>query len=244
MEFFNSDCSTKDLEKQMLNIWRCVYAITRWVKYILPHRMCLSGTPLNESVIALHQIIPAFKKKYNLEKVNCVILTDGEANALLKHSTVQRDPLDEPYVGVRRMWYRTHYLRNRKTGNVHELPEDWSKLTDVLLKDLGETFPNVNTIGIRIICSRDANTFIHRYCGYGDEFDKVSKEWRKERCFQITSSGYDKYFGLSSADISQDSSFSVKSDATKTQIKSAFIKSLRTKKLNKKILGSFVDLIV
>jgi hypothetical protein len=35
----------------------------------------------------------------------------------------------------------------------------------------------------------------------------------------------------------------VKEDATKTQIKSAFVKSLKSKKMNKKILGEFVELV-
>ena len=32
--------------------------------------------------------------------------------------------------------------------------------------------------------------------------------------------------------------------ATKAQIKKAFVKSLKTKKLNKKILGEFIELVV
>ena len=38
----------------------------------------LSGTPLNESIVALNTIIPQFKNDNKLQKVNCVILTDGE----------------------------------------------------------------------------------------------------------------------------------------------------------------------
>ena len=51
------------------------------------------------------------------------------------------------------------------------------------------------------------------------------------------------YFGLSSAALSQDAEFEVKEDATKAQIKSAFTKSLKGKKMNKKILGEFIDLV-
>ena len=43
--------------------------------------------------------------------------------------------------------------------------------------------------------------------------------------------------------MNQETEFEVKEDATKTQIKSAFVKSLRTKKMNKKILGEFIELI-
>ena len=42
----------------------------------------------------------------------------------------------------------------------------------------------------------------------------------------------------------QDSEFEVKEDATKSQIKTAFAKSLKTKKLNKKVLGEFISLVV
>ncbi|MCJ7713362.1 hypothetical protein MUO66_02750, partial [Candidatus Bathyarchaeota archaeon] len=54
---------------------------------------------------------------------------------------------------------------------------------------------------------------------------------------------YSGYFGMSSSALAQESEFEVSEDATKTQIKSAFVKSLKTKKLNKKILGEFVELI-
>jgi ribosomal protein L23 len=43
--------------------------------------------------------------------------------------------------------------------------------------------------------------------------------------------------------LAQDSDFEVAEDATKTQIKSAFVKSLKSKKMNKKILGEFVELV-
>ena len=37
--------------------------------------------------------------------------------------------------------------------------------------------------------------------------------------------------------------FEVDDGATKAKIKSAFIKSLKTKKLNKKVLGEFISLV-
>ena len=43
--------------------------------------------------------------------------------------------------------------------------------------------------------------------------------------------------------LSQDSEFEVDDGATKAKIKSAFVKSLKTKKLNKKVLGEFISLV-
>jgi len=51
------------------------------------------------------------------------------------------------------------------------------------------------------------------------------------------------YFGLSGSALSQETEFDVAEDASKSQIKSAFAKSLKSKKMNKKILGEFIDLV-
>jgi ribosomal protein L23 len=48
---------------------------------------------------------------------------------------------------------------------------------------------------------------------------------------------------LSATALAQDTEFEVSEDATKSQIKSAFVKSLKTKKLNKKVLGEFISLV-
>ncbi len=63
----------------MINIWRLSLAISTpySCQYSFPGRLSLSGTPLNESLIALHQILPKFRKDNKLQKVQCVILTDG-----------------------------------------------------------------------------------------------------------------------------------------------------------------------
>ena len=71
----------------------------------------------------------------------------------------------------------------------------------------------------------------------------MTKEWKKDKSFSIDCAGYDSYFGISTQNLSKDSIFDVDEGATKAKIKSAFIKSLKTKKLNKKVLNEFVELI-
>ena len=67
--------------------------------------------------------------------------------------------------------------------------------------------------------------------------------WKKNRTCTITNSGYNAYFAISSTSLSQESEFDVDDEATKAQIKRAFVKSLKTKKLNKKVLGEFIELV-
>ena len=245
MNIFTSKVKGKELEKQMKNIWRIVnnFGYSR-TKYQIPLGMSLSGTPLNDTLIALHQLIPDFKSKNKVEKVQCVILTDGESNHLSYHVTVHRSWDDSPYRGYNSIPSNS-YLRDRKTGRTYLHKGDYyHHTTQVLLRNLRDNFPDTNFIGIRILASRDANYFLRTYLEYQeDEIEKYMKVWRKQRAFAIKGVGYDTYFGLSSSALDNDTEFEVKEDATKSQIRSAFKKSLNGKKMNKKILGEFVELI-
>ena len=68
MNLFTSKVNGKELEHQMLNIWRIAvcFSDAYYTKYTHPSRLCLSGTPLNESLVALHQILPKFQKELQL----------------------------------------------------------------------------------------------------------------------------------------------------------------------------------
>jgi len=242
MEFFNNETSTKELDNQMKNIWRISYSACHYSysgDFMTPPRLGFSGTPLNESIVALHKIIPDFKKKNNLEKVNCVILTDGEANHLARHKLVERR--DCEIMGKIRL-NDLCYLRDRKIGKTYKIPCEWYEFNGMMVENLCDRFPDINVIGIRILESRDANAWMRRSVPYS-ELNDLQKEWKKERAVSVTVRGFSKYFGLSSVSLSNETEFEVKEDATKTQIKSAFMKSLKTKKLNKKVLGEFVELI-
>jgi hypothetical protein len=245
MNLFTSKVNTKTLEEQMKNIFRLAASFNcrNYSRYTVPVGMSLSGTPLNEALISLHQILPKFQTENKLQKVQCVVLTDGEACAVKYHREVQRRWEDDPYMGTAHIGNNA-FLRDRKTGNTYSFDCEWHEFTDVLLHNLRDCFTNINFIGIRVLESRDAGSFIRRYCGYyGDEHDKVMGAWKKEKAFSIKKSGYHTYFGLSSSALSQDSVFDVAEDATKSQIKNAFVKSLKTKKMNKRILGEFVELV-
>jgi len=92
------------------------------------------------------------------------------------------------------------------------------------------------------------NRFLNLYFDPTEDYDwaqkeKIQLEWKKTKSFCLKNSGYDAYFGISSSVLSSDSEFEVAEDATKAKIKSAFVKSLKTKKLNKKVLGEFISLV-
>ncbi len=246
MNLFTSKVKNKDLDIQMKNIFRiaCAFSHNFYCPFNVPLGMNLSGTPLNESLVCLHQIIPQFQKNNGVEKVQCVILTDGEAHPLRYSKIFKRHWESDDYMGSNYV-NDNCILRNRKTGHTYSCLGlgHWAQVTDLMLRDLRETFPNTNFIGIRVLGNRDASEFAHRYAGYGDEYDNVMKKWRREKTFSIKTSGYHTYFGLSSNALANDDEFEVKEDATKAEIKRAFTKSLKGKKMNKKVLGEFIELV-
>ena len=247
MNMFTSKVNGKTLEHQMKNIFRIASAWgnSSFVPYNIPIGMNLSGTPLNEALIALHQILPQFKKENNLQKVQCVVLTDGESSPLRYSKEFQRKWEPNSFMGSQYVNERC-FLRNRKTGHTYSCEGlgHWADVTDLLLKDLKQSFLDINFIGIRILCNRDANQFIRRYSGDGGEkYDEIMSKWRKEKSFTIKNSGYHSYFGLSSTTLGNDDEFEVGDEATKAQIKRAFTKSLKSKKMNKRVLGEFMELV-
>jgi len=246
MNLLTSKVSQSVLEHQMLNIWRLAvcFGNTYTCGYTHPSRLCLSGTPLNEALISLHQILPKFQKENKLQKVQCIVLTDGEASHIPYHVEIKRAWDKETYIGVNSVSPQKTFLRDRKLGTTYMFGYGYHEFTDTLLRNLKDKFSSVNFIGIRVLPGRDAHRFINLYHSPSDKnYVKIQNDWKKLKSFTITNSGYDAYFGLSSSALSQDAEFEVAEDATKAQIKSAFVKSLKIKKLNKKVLGEFVTLI-
>ena len=243
MNLLTSEVSNREFNEQMKNIWRCVYSLRYHAEYDVPYQMSLSGTPLNEAFLTLHNIIPQFKSRHKLEKVNCIVLTDGEANHLARHRLIKRPWDNSAYIGAKSLVPNRDYLRNRKTGKTYAVPYEWHKFTSILIQDLRDTFKEVNFIGIRVVEPRQSGDFIRRYCDCS-EVEGQLLNWKKNKTVSINSTGYQKYFGIASTSLSQDTSFNVNEDATKSQIKSAFVKSLGKKKMNKKILSEFIGLIV
>ena len=246
MNLLTSKTNGKQLEHQMINIWRIAKSFSNFYgsPYSVSTRLGLSGTPLNEAFVCLHQILPQFQKQNKLQKVQCIVLTDGEANHLSRHVLVERHWEKDPYMGTRQLSGGVTFLRDRKTGNTYNVPYGWHGFSDLMLRNLRDNFPTVNFVGIRVLDSRDANHFMKLYYDQNtDDYWKLHREWRKLRSFTIKNSGYHAYFAMSAASLSQDADFEVDEGATKAKIKSAFIKSLKTKKLNKKVLGEFISLV-
>jgi hypothetical protein len=247
LNFLSSRANSKVLDQCILNLWRLAcredsgYYMTH--SYSVPAGLDLSGTPLNESIIALHHIIPDFKMKNKLQKVNVVILTDGEGNNLNYNVNLKNrhgssyNYLGHNYVGS------VNALRDRKIGHVYrnfDFSNSSNDLTAILLENLKDNFPEVNLIGFRIM---GGGGFYYLTKNFEDSSD-LMKTWKKERSCEINGIGYDALYVVASSNLSSGSTaMTVQEDATTADIGKAFRTMLKKKTTNKKLLSSFATLV-
>ncbi len=242
LNLLTSKVNNATAEQHMKNIWKLASSFRDHLG-MTPPLLYLSGTPLNEAIISLHEILPDFKKRNGVEKVNCVVLTDGEAQVPSRTVRLRRQWEEEDNIRNRRITENT-FLRNRKTGEIRRLSPYYSEFTKTLLDDLKASFPGINVIGFRIISSgTGCNSMLNQYVNSYDAKEKARISWRKEKTFTIKDVGYDSYFVLADSALDNNTEFEVKVDATKTQIRNAFKKSLGSKKMNKRVLNEFVALV-
>jgi hypothetical protein len=106
-------------------------------------------------------------------------------------------------------------------------------------------FPSVNFIGIRLLTNGEIVSFVKQHmedCTL-EQHGKIMSDWKKYKSCSLTLSGYDCYFGIHSSSLGNNSEFEVSGSPSIVDIRNAFKKSLQSKKMNKKILSQFVDLI-
>ena len=236
LNLLTSGLKKKTLEEQMISVWRIAYGIRHYVNYHIPVGYGLGGTPLNQAIACLYEMIPQFKAKHDLQKVQVVILTDGEANVL----PVCRERGNDEGLYAAYPTAMNSYMRSRKNGHMYQLQYDYTSFTDILLEDLKRTFTDTNFIGFRLVDSRSIRNFISKYESIDD---KKIRSIKKDKFYAIKNSGYSSYFALTNNALNTDTDFDVDEGATKAQIKNAFAKNLKAKALNKKVLSQFMDLV-
>ena len=241
LNLFTSKVNARQTEEQMKNIWACCWSFQR-TGFASPRHLDLSGSPLGDTMLALHSLIPYFQRQSKVQKVNVVFLTDGEGyvNAIVK---TKKNKFDEDYYGMSKPFEMT--LRDRKTGRIYPSFDcgSFPKYAKVLLASLKDKFPTVNFINFRIVPGRDFHNCYNWYGREDGSYEQVRAKYKKDQFITFSGTGFDQFNVLPSNTLAQDENFEVEEGATNAKIKSAFVKMLSKKKTNKKLLSSFVDLI-
>ena len=243
LNVLTSKSNNRQHDRQALNLFRIAYTIV-FRSYIgIPYTMNMGGTPLNESLLAMNELIPSFKKRTGAQKIHVVCLTDGDGHPLRAGRKMQGRGYDADEVYASHMG-AGYFLRDRKTGKMYAFEGGYYySQTNQYVHYLRDRFPECSIMNIRLLASGEWHRFKQSCLGheYNEENVKLADaQWRKTKTFICTASAWSVQYGLAASALKNDAEFEVAEDATKAQIKKAFTKSLGSKKMNKKILSSFI----
>ena len=248
MNFVSSRSNSKDYERMCLQLFRearyyCRRQYGAPTYYNTPG-VGLSGTPLNEAIILLNYIVPQFRKDNDLQKVNCVVLTDGDAcTTAYGREWVGKNEFgeDEPRLSTHRIDHGV-ILRDRQTGIVYR-QFTYGDCTNIFIQQLKDRNPDVNILGFRILNGSQLSSYVCTYGGGMEYYPQIQKQWRKEKSAIIPNPvAYSALYAISNNAIDADTTFEAKSDK-KADISRAFRKMLSNKAVNKKLLNSFVGMV-
>jgi hypothetical protein len=215
-----------------------------------PEIMQLSGTPLNESIIAAFEIIPEFKKQNKLQIVNTVFLTDGEGSAITGRI---EDLSGDSYHAsdITSTWQKRSFLRDPVSkASVEVARADYNMSrgavqTTALLKLLKQRTDS-NIVGFYIAKVRDVRSVLNMYTPKSEE-QKINDRivaFRKNNFTYLNNVGYDEYYFLRSdkLDTDDEEGFEVSSTTTRGLV-SAFSKYTGNRISNRIVLNRFINLI-
>jgi len=246
LNVLSSRTNKRVADRQQQNLFRLASSIVNYGHSAVPKKMGLGGTPLNESLLAMNDIIPEFKTRTGAQKVHVVCLTDGDGNPLRAGKKyVDREGTESLFASHMGAGY---ILRDRKTGRMYPFSGDYySGQTRQFVSYLRDRFPECSFMNIRLLGQGEWHRF-KMDCFGDDDYNetniaRANAEWKKTKSFICASSYWTVQYGLAAAALKNDAEFDVDENATKAQIKRAFTKSLKGKKMNKKILSSFIDQI-
>jgi len=259
LNFFSSNMTVTEEMDMMHILWmyshHCGYCDWREMgyPYNAPRNLNLGGTPLNEAIIAMMDLVPKFKSDTGVQKVNTIFLTDG-AGSRLDGVYDYRFDGEEHYKEIAGdiNSYRTHaVITDPVTNKTYETKT--SVATDVLLPILKNRVPGMNVVGFFIAGSGksgrvDKNTLYYLLDGSlsRNEIMAKVKFLNKEKYLAITQLGYDEYYVLPGGNALKTENETLDDDlvgAGKAKLKSAFGKMSKGKLASRQLLNKFVGMV-
>jgi len=210
--------------------------------YGLPREFNLGNTPLNEALIYLNKLVPMFKKKYGIEIMTLITLTDGGANGI--RGRVKGSEGDE----YGSDWHKTKVYNIGKKRLQQSPHSDGENLTAMLLNHI-KSEHNVNVIGFFLL-KRIRKWDLERMCAgktYLDrekEYNQMRKQMTKEKAVAVDKPGYNKYFILNGKTMDVKN-FSM-ADATvkkgtSSELKRIFAGSMKDRITSRVVLNKFIQ---
>jgi len=264
LNFFSSDLPVSDEMEMMHILW--MYA-SRWgdyrdwsvdgYPYSPPANLNLGGTPLNDAIIAMMELLPKFKADTGVQKVNTIFLTDGASNTLSGIYDYKLDTKTGEHYEILTPGLPNHnygsgpvniILSDRVMNKTYEV----SDITNDLLVILKNRVREMNVVGFFIAGSGkagrvDKNTLYYLLPNEARHtiMEKI-KFINKHKYLALDQLGYDEYYVLPGGNALAVENEGLSDEligAGKAKLKSAFGKSMKGKVSSRQLLNKFVSIV-
>ncbi|UYA57654.1 RNA binding protein [Synechococcus phage S-CREM1] len=240
LEFLSSKMNAKQLDKQMEYFWYQAEAFRGQGNYA--HQLCLSGTPLAETILSTPQVVDQFKNLEKVQKVNVIYLTDGEAAypEYTKNNGSQAMYGDKVYI-----------LRDPKSRYSRVMNLDTQNITTEFISFM-QGIVDFNIVGFRLCSRSEMRHFAQLHEIPLKQIAELEKQWEKNKSVCIPNCGFDELYMMplpksarpwwdqTPDDGDTTKQIVVKGNATSGQLSNAFKDHMKSKMTNKVILSKFI----
>ena len=216
----------------------------RYHSFGIPNEFSLGNTPLNEALVFCNKLVPMFKKKYDIEKMTFITLTDGGANSFKKAKYTPAEWGTDDWKSSRVDYDSVSIIEDGKKKLVLD---GYAELTPKMLKLIKEK-NNANVIGFFIL-KRVKRWDIERYLDGKDyyermkKYDLARKQMTKDKAIAVNKDGYDKFFLLDGKRMNVENfdmnNVEIKKE-TVSEFKRIFGKAMSNRLVSRVILNKFI----
>ena len=267
LNFLSNKMNKKDQDEMMDYLWKMA---ARWVGsrdwrkdgYPMnpPKKLTLGGTPFNHAIVAAMELLPKYKKKTGVEKLNAVFLTDGASHKISNKYIVDGD-IDtqsetkafDSYSNDKIMVItdpvtNTTITEEEVINKISRYSYDSSSQTTMLLQLLKKRVPDTSILGFYVAGSGKAGyvkkeiIMKEMNCSW-EEASEYYKEINKNKVLVSKQKGYDEYYilpGGAKLDI-ESGDLNVEVGASKANLKRAFVKASKGKVTSRILLNKFIQ---
>ena len=255
LNFFSNKMSVKDETAMMEILWMVATFYNKTEtssvidRAVFPSFLNLGSTPLDDTIVAMMEIVPEFKRDTGVQKVNMIFLTDGASNNLLgTYDYYLNRHTGEHTESIARLRGKI-MISDPKTLKSYEVNN--LDMTDGLLRILKARVPDMNLIGFFIAGSGRSGRVDKRTLYWLQRelsMEKIMEQIKfinKNKFLAIDSKGYDEMYVLPAKGMAIENG-GLSDDlvgASKAKLKSAFGKSMKGKIDSRQLLNKFVKLV-
>ena len=259
LNLFSSRMRAKELHEAYIYMTATAeYWITRnsWscdIRWEIPDRMCLGGTPLNSTLFVSFSVMREFQKKNQVDVINSIFLTDGDSHSannywVGENETNRFDPREENVI-IRDSVSRKD-IRIKSSGY-----RTCNAVTEALVRFQREVF-DINIVNF-FLASRmrkwDMANYLEKANVYNkhddytyEKIDAALKKYRKDK-YMIAPEmmGFNEQYliqGGKNLEV-EETPLEVAENATVAQMAKAFKKYSTGKLEKRKLLSRFIDMV-